>query len=462
MVYQLKKSLNVFHLLMISLGGSWGGGMLVSSFTKSIVNGPSTLMIFVVGSIFMYIIMSVLLEMSVDYPSHGSFVEYSHQYLNPGASLIIGWCAFISFVLLASITAVIFGSLLQYFFPIPPLILSMVLIIVFAYCNILNVQKYANIQSFLTIIKITMLVGLNIYIVIFTLRNHMQSHVSMPRSTFTLSSLGLDQIITTLFVFCLVFTSLEYASIAGGEAKDAQKTLPRTIKLLFFVTLAISTFISVPTYFGLQQKFLMFFNMLYQDHSPQSLLGLTISTIRIFEFLFLIASLAMLNSAIYAASRLLLSLAKNSSAPAKIAIINNTGVPKNAVLITCICVLVLATIFNLFPANTHIISIGLYCIVFFMLSNWIALLFIYLYFYRSILIRNAYLHKLCIAMDLIKQPSKIKLFCVIITIFCLLSILLILLSNQTFRLSFYIMFVIITFLSIINALRITITSRENE
>ncbi len=464
MIYQLKKSLNVFQLLMISLGGSWGGGMIVSSFyTESMITGASTILVFFIASIFMYVIMSVLLEMSVDYPNHGSFVEYSYQYLNSGASFIIGWCAVITFILLAFITAVMFGSLLQHFIPIPSLILSISLVVIFTACNLLSVKKYATIQTILTITKITILVILNIYISILTLKHHIVNHTPALISSSGLFSSAFDQIVNTLLVFCVVFTSLEYASIAGGEAKKPQKTLPKTIKLLFIIILLIAIFVSIPAYLGFRGKFIEFFNILYQTHPQQSLLNLPMAIVHIFELIFLLASFAMLNSAIYAASRLLLSLAKNSSAPARIAVISRNGIPKNAVIGTSLAVLLLILLFNLISyPNTLLVSVVLYCISFFILANWIVLLFIYLYFYRSVLIRNSYLRKLHIPENQIKHPNKIKLISAIITIFCLLSVLLLLLSNQTFRLSFYIMFVVIIILSVINALRTNMPNHENE
>lgn len=449
---------------MISLGGSWGGGMIVSSFyTEPMITGASTILVFFIASIFMYVIMSVLLEMSVDYPNHGSFVEYSYQYLNSGASFIIGWCAVITFILLAFITAVMFGSLLQHFIPIPPLILSTSLVVIFTACNLLSVRKYAVIQTVLTITKIMILVILNIYISILALKHHIVNHAPALISTSSLFSSAVDQIINTLLVFCVVFTSLEYASIAGGEAKRPQKTLPKTIKLLFTIILLIAIFVSIPAYFGFQGKFTEFFNILYQNHPQPSLLNLPIMVIHIFELIFLLASFAMLNSAIYASSRLLLSLAKNSSAPARIAVISKNGIPKNAVISASLAILLLILLLHLvsYP-NTLLVSVVLYCISFFILTNWIVLLFIYLYFYRSVLIRNSYLRKLHTPENQIKHPSKIKLASAIITIFCLLSVLLLLLSNQTFRLSFYIMFIVITTLSVINALRNNISYRENE
>lgn len=464
MIYQLKKSLNVFQLLMISLGGSWGGGMIVSSFyTESMITGASTILVFFIASIFMYVIMSVLLEMSVDYPNHGSFVEYSYQYLNSGASFIIGWCAVITFILLAFITAVMFGSLLQHFIPIPSLILSISLVVIFTACNLLSVKKYATIQTILTITKITILVILNIYISILTLKHHIVNHTPALISSSGLFSSAFDQIVNTLLVFCVVFTSLEYASIAGGEAKKPQKTLPKTIKLLFIIILLIAIFVSIPAYLGFRGKFIEFFNILYQNHPQQSLLNLPMAIVHIFELIFLLASFAMLNSAIYAASRLLLSLAKNSSAPARIAVISRNGIPKNAVIGTSLAVLLLILLFNLISyPNTLLVSVVLYCVSLFILTNWIVLLFIYLYFYRSVLIRNSYLRKLHIPENQIKHPNKIKLISAIITIFCLLSVLLLLLSNQTFRLSFYIMFVVIIILSVINALRTNMPNHENE
>ena len=464
MIYQLKKSLNVFQLLMISLGGSWGGGMIVSAFyTESMVTGASTILVTFIASIFMYIIMSVLLEMSVDYPNHGSFVEYSYQYLNSGTSFIIGWCAVITFILLAFIMAVIFGSLLRHFIPVPSLLLSSSLVVIFGACNLLSVKKYANIQTILTLTKIIILVILNIYAATLTLTHHIVNRASVLASTPGFFSSAIDQLVNTLLVFCVVYTGLEYASIAGGEAKEPQKTLPKTIKLLFFVMLAIAIFISIPAYLGSQEKFTEFFDAIYQNHPQQSLLELPIPIVHGFELVFLLASFAMLNSAIYAASRLLLSLAKNASAPAKIAVISKNGVPKNAVISASLAILLLVLLVNLTSSpNTHLVSITLYCISFFILMNWIVLLFIYLYFYRSVLIRNSYLRKLHMPENQIKHPSKIKLMGAIITIFCLLSVVLWLLSNQTFRLSFYIMFVVITVLSVISALRNNTSSHENE
>lgn len=453
MLYQLRQSLNTFQILMIALGASWGNGIILTSFYAKELSSASIVIIYIFGLLLMYFVMTVLRELSIDYPSNGSFVEYSYQYLNQGVSFIIGWCAVITFTMIAFVYSVILAHLLQQFIHVPAIILSIALIVIFSLCNLLSINKFATIQSILATIKIILLFIFNIALAFSAIKGYTSNHSEINTiSVSSIANLGSDDIFRTLLLLCFAFTGLEYISITGGESKKPQRSIAIALKYFFLVVLFGLSLTSISIILAPQQSNMNFLYV-YDGSYHINVFKMSEQNVYLLELLYLVASFATLNSAIYASSRILLSLARNAATPAKISIINHRGIPRNAVLTVALIVLGYTLLFYVLAPGIKLISITLFCIVFFITLNWLVILFIYIFFYRSILNKNGYLVRMCVPAEKIIPPNKTKLILSIFTIFCILAVLMLLLLNPTFKISFSIMMTIIVVLGIVYALK---------
>ncbi len=438
---------------MIALSASWGNGVILTSFYAKDLNSSSIIIVYFIGLLLMYFVMTVLRELSIDYPSNGSFVEYSYQYLNQGISFVIGWCAVITFTLIAFVYSIVLAHLLQQFVHIPAIVSSIALLIIFSLSNLLNVNKFAAIQSLLAVIKIVLLFVFNIALVISAIKGYLNNHsVINAISVNSMMDLSTNDIFRVLLLVSFAFTGLEYISIAGGESKEPQTTIAKALKYFFMIVLFGLSLTSIYIILAPQQLNMSFLYVYDGDYHIK-VFNASEQVVYTLELLYLIVSFATLNSAIYASSRILLSLARNAAAPAKIAIINRNGIPKNAVIVISMLILTYTVLFYATNPGIKLISIILFCIVFFITLNWLIILFIYVFFYRSILNRNNYLTRLLIPAEKIIQPNKIKLILTVLTIFCILAVIMLLLTNPTFKISFCIMITIIVGLSIIYALK---------
>ncbi|MBP9742816.1 MAG: amino acid permease, partial [Burkholderiales bacterium] len=77
----LTRGLENRHIQMIALGGAIGTGFFLASSSAIQMTGPSITLAYLFGGLIMYIIMRALGEMTVDYPTSGSYIEYAYKYV---------------------------------------------------------------------------------------------------------------------------------------------------------------------------------------------------------------------------------------------------------------------------------------------------------------------------------------------------------------------------------------------
>lgn len=89
---QLKRALKTRHMVMISIGGIIGPGLLVGSGNALASAGPvGALIAFAVTGLIIFFVMQSLGELATMYSIRGSFVEYAGNWVDPALGFVTGW-----------------------------------------------------------------------------------------------------------------------------------------------------------------------------------------------------------------------------------------------------------------------------------------------------------------------------------------------------------------------------------
>ncbi len=349
----LQHKLKNRHIQMIALGGAIGTGFFLASSSAIQMTGPSIALAYLLGGLIIYAVMRALGEMTVDYPSSGSFVEYAHRYLGTGAGFAAGWNAWLLFTAACMMEVTAAATLLDYWIVIPHWITCLVLLLLFGGINLIGVKYFGETEFWFAGIKITviiLMIAVGAYLIFFDSNVHSiaKANIQNYSNSSVFFSHGMIGFLNSLVIVCLSFCGSEFVSVAAGEAENPQKSIPKAVngvivRIILFYVLTMAVIV------------LMYpFEHITKDTNPFTdvfaKLGFAKSA-DIINFVAITASLSALNSCIYVASRFLYSLSLNEQAPRAFAKTDHTRLPRNAILFTTGMAFIVVIANYTFPAK---------------------------------------------------------------------------------------------------------------
>lgn len=337
----LRRTLKRRHLLMMSLGGTIGTGLFIGIAEPLHTVGPlGTLLAYLIAGSVMMMTMMCLGELSCAFPHSGSFQHYALMFLpHPIWSYAIGWLYWLSWVfsLAADLTAA--GLIAHQFMPdIPVYYFCLGILLLLTAVNLLSANVFGECEYWLSAIKVFaiiffILIGLYLIIQMYN-QTPWQPTLKTADGWFPH---GVWSIFICMTIVVYSFQGVELVGNAAGETESPQKVLPKVIKgigvrIILFYVLAISILALVYPY-----------NHPIRGVSPFvwvfERVGLP-SAGTLMLIVILSAALSAANSAIYASSRMLWSMAKDGFAPKVFASVNMQGVPAKGILFTAAIALV--------------------------------------------------------------------------------------------------------------------------
>ncbi|MDR1926582.1 MAG: amino acid permease, partial [Endomicrobium sp.] len=335
----LQRGLSERHINLIAIGGAIGIGIFLASGNAIASAGPSLLVSYIFGSIFMYLIMRALGEVAVENPVSGSFSAYAHKFINPCAGFMIGWSYWLMWVItcMAEVTAI--GIYCSFWWPeLPQWIMALASLICILLMNLLSVKMFGEFEFWFSIIKVATIVGIliaGISIIFFGFGNN--GHAVGISNLYALKGgffpFGISGVFGALVMAMFAFIGVEFIGITAGEVKNPDKTIPSSInKVLLlislfyigtlFVIMCIYPWINISKGDGVEE-------------SPfvSTFVGLGIKqAAAIINFVIITASISACNSGMFSNGRMLYNLALNKQAPKFLTKINKNKIPVNAVL----------------------------------------------------------------------------------------------------------------------------------
>jgi amino acid transporter, AAT family len=348
----LRHQLSAGQMAMVAVGGSIGTGLLLGSAAALEIAGPGVILSFALAALITLTVALALGELSSMHPGAGSFGMYGDLYLNRWAGFVAraGYWAALSISIGAELVAS--ATYLAFWFPsVPALLWVIVFSVLLLLINLRGVEHYARFEYWFALIKVATIlafVGLGAWLLLGgrVAPQYTTQGGFLPNGAFApLLAMG----------FALyTFAGLEFVAITTGESRSAGQ-IPRAIKLTFAILTsvymgAIIVLVGVMPWNRAGVTESPFVTVFRHAHIP--------AASHLMTFVVLTAALSGANAALYAASRVLFSLARTGWAPAVLGRLNRAGSPRLALLASSYGIVVALVLEKWAPQNAFVSVLG--------------------------------------------------------------------------------------------------------
>lgn len=349
---RLRRELSARQMTMVAVGSSIGTGLLLGSGAAVQIAGPSVIVSYILGALIAFAVTMALGEMSSLHPAAGSFGVYADMYLNPWAGFVSRYGYWFSIGISISAELVASATYARFWFPRSP---SFIWIILFAamllFINLRNVGDFGSFEYWFAMIKVVVIAAFIMIGAALLFGGKTEPHYTTDRGFFPGGAAGP---LRALSFVLFNYLGAEVVAISSGEARSRSE-IPRAT----YATFAVLTFLYV------------FASTVLVGVVPWSRVGVTQSPfVTVFEvahvpaishimnFAVLTAALSAANASLYAASRMLYSLAESGFAPRKLAELTSNGSPRWAILVSASGIFVALLVQYVTPQNAYLYIIG--------------------------------------------------------------------------------------------------------
>ena len=338
------KSLKNRHLQMIAIGGSIGTGLFMGAGGRLKEGGAGLVFAYAICGIFAFLMVRALGELAIRRPSSGAFVSYAREFLGEKGAYITGWFFFLdwSVTVMADITAV--ALYLHYWKNlqvVPQWAFALIALVLVFILNMLNVKMFGEAEFWFALIKVAAIVSFMVAaIVAIVLGLHTGTTSTGEAITAGAHNIvgnggffpeGFPIVLALTLGVVFAFGGTEMVGVAAGEAKDAEKILPKAINsmilriFVFYVgsVMLLALVLPYTSYSKTESPFVTFFSGIGVPYAGD-----------IIQVVVLTAALSSLNAGLYATGRTLRSMAVAGEAPRVAAGLNKHQVPAGGIIMT--------------------------------------------------------------------------------------------------------------------------------
>lgn len=354
---KLKRGLKNRHIQMIALGGAIGTGLFYGSAESIALVGPAILLAYLLGGFIIYLIMTMMGEMSTHEPVAGAFSHFSYKYWGEFPGFLAGWNYWFLYILVSMAELSVIGIYIQVWFPeIPLWVSSLTVLIIITIINLFSIRIYGEFEFWFALVKvlaIMLLIALGAYLIITGTDGASIANLWQHGGFFPY---GVKEFLLSLVIVMFSFGGTELIGITAGEADDPKKSIPKAIKqviwrILLFYILSIAVLMILHPW-----------NEIGTDGSPfviifkemgfgivNTLFGEINIPATFFNIVVLSAAISVYNSGIYSNGRMLFGLAEQGNAPKFFMKLNRNSAPVVAILFSSLCTLIAVVINFLVP-----------------------------------------------------------------------------------------------------------------
>ena len=317
---QFQRSMQLRHLIMLSLGGVIGSGLFFGTgHIIANVGAFGTVLAYLIGAFMVYLIMLSLGELSVAHPDPGSFHLYASKYISPASGYAVAWLYWLNWTVTLGTAFTAVGFAMQYWFPQVPvwswcLIFGTIIFLL----NVVDTRFFAESEFFLSIIKV---VTIQVFIVLgacafFDVIPFGES--GSPGLTHLVGEGGLlpngiTPLLFTMVTVCFAYSGTELIGVAAGETNNPEKVIPMAVRasllrlVVFFVgtVLIVATLLPSEAATVSKSPFITVFEQMGIPYAAD-----------IFNFVIITAILSSANTGLFASGRMVWSLGHDGMMPA--------------------------------------------------------------------------------------------------------------------------------------------------
>jgi AAT family amino acid transporter len=331
-----RRALQGRHLQLMGMGGAIGAGFFLGTGRAIHDAGPSLLLVYLFAGAIVYLLMRALGELALTCPEEGSFSAYATRFLGPAYGFVAGWSYWLGIVLVMMAEVTGAGMLTRQLVPqVPQWLTALGASCAIYVINAQAVRTFAETEFCLALIKVLTLLAVVVVGCLFMAFGH-----APPGQPMGIANLwrhggflpaGFTGLVTALAPVLFAFGGTEVSVLAAPETAQPEKTLPKALSalvwrvaLIYVAPLAVVMMI-IP------------WNKIDPQGSPFILVLQQIGLPGAARVVVLVAVTALLsgsNSALFANSRMLRSMALTGNAPRALAQLSGTGVPKRALIVS--------------------------------------------------------------------------------------------------------------------------------
>ncbi|OAQ26855.1 hypothetical protein K457DRAFT_139994 [Linnemannia elongata AG-77] len=353
----LKRDLRLRHMVMITITGTIGTGLFLTSGSTIATAGPGgALLAYTLIGIWLIFVMQAVGEIATILPLPGAFNVWGSRVFDEAFSFQMTWMYFINWALTIPAHLSASALIMSYWLPedttFPLWIVPLIIIILMVFINITGVKTYGELEYWFSIFKVAT-------IIIFIVCGILVDAGAIGGHTYGFEKWriegapfkgGFVSFITTLVTVGYAYAGAEMTGLTAAESRNPHKHVPK----------AVNTVLIRIAFFYIASIFLL--GLIVANDDP--LLVNTESSATRAPFTIVLAKAGIsgaanymnavvftsvfsaINSAFYVSTRVLLSLSRNGWVHKSIGYINSRGAPVVAVAIVTACsCLSLITIF---------------------------------------------------------------------------------------------------------------------
>lgn len=416
---KLQRGLDNRHVQLIAIGGAIGTGLFMGSGKTISVAGPSIILIYAIIGCAIYCVMRAMGELLLSNTQYRSFIDFSADLLGPGFGFFIGWTYWLCWIVTGSAEIIAIVSYTHFWWPeLNAWIPVLISIIAFLILNLVAVKLFGELEfwfSFIKIIAILALIIVGFYMIFtgFTSPNGTVASLGHVWNGGNIFPRGITGFFAGFQIVIFAFVGIELAGTAAAEVKEPQKALPKAInsipiRIIFFYIFSLIVIMSVTPW-----------NQISPEKSPfvtmYSLVGIPIAA-GLMNFVVLTAAASSANSGIFSTSRMIYGLATQKGAPKFLGKLSSKHVPANALLFSCLCILLTYAAVSVSPtlisAFTTVTTIAAILFIF----VWSVILISYIVYRRKRPLQHA--------VSTYKMPGGIFMCCILLLFFAFIIFLL--------------------------------------
>jgi L-asparagine transporter-like permease len=387
------------HILMIALGSAISTGLFFSSAESIRLAGASILLAYTIGGIIMYIVVRALGEMVVYEPNVGSFSYYAYKYIGKYAGFMAGWNYWFNYIIVCMLELTASTMFLEYWFPNSPhWIMATIILIIFAFINLISVKFFGEFEFWFAGIKVVTILAfilLGIYLIATAgITNGASNDTingvsnSVTHSNTSIHNLwqyggffagGVKGFLFSFVIVVFSFGGTELVGIAAGESQNPHKVVPLAIngiiiRIILFYVATLTIIMCLYPWNKISNNISPFVDVFQKIGMAKAAAVMNLVAIT--------AALSSFNSGIYGTARMLYNLGKQNNAPKYFTKLSKNGVPYIALSFSLVFIILTILLNYFYPKHVFNILFAIATIA--AMFNWIIILVTQIKFRYSI------------------------------------------------------------------------------
>lgn len=350
---KLKRGLTNRHIQLIAIGGAIGTGLFMGAGKTISLAGPSIVLVYAVIGFFMFLVMRAMGEILLSNLAYKSFADFCEDILGPRAGFFIGWSYWFAWMVAGVADVIAIAGYVFFWFPeLSPWIPAIGCVLLLFALNLLSVNLFGELEFWFASLKIIAIFAIVVIALILVLSSFVspEGHAADLANIWEHGGLfprGAVGFFAGFQIAIFSFGGTELIGTTAAEAKNPEQNLPRAVntipfRIVILYAVALLAIMSITPW-----------NSLDPGASPFvtafALAGIPAAA-GIINFVVLTSAASSANSGIYSISRMVYGLAKVGVAPKFFARLSKSKVPSNALLFSCLCILLGSSLLIVMPS----------------------------------------------------------------------------------------------------------------